>query len=227
MRIFIWLTLLWYLLYCNTHFVEILSLLPWSTISLRYASNQSWKVIIKENHRLSSCRSVFEAKDLWAAGTGSARSPGRGRLQAEQGSSVSSTDVGREALSPGDKNLQGVPWSGTVVVYHTSPGLPEIFNILSGLGLRLFYKLDMLIFIIIVIISILFECCASHFIHIISFMTAVLCSRGVITCILLIRGPRMSSGAAFWCLLHSGRAGEPGQLFYFYGSRAPSSVVLP
>ena len=165
---------------------------------------------------------------MWAARTGSATSPGRERLKAEPGSLISSTDVGRGNESRGQQ-LGRCPleWDSGVLSHFTWPTWNPF--ILLECGLRLFYEFDMLIFIIIVIISITFERHASHSIDIMSFMTAVLCSRRAITCILLIRGPRISAGTAFHetpsPTLWKGRWARLA--FYFYGSRAPSSVVLP
>lgn len=71
---------------------------------------------------------------------------GNRRLQVELGSFVSSTDLGRSTESRGGQ--LGTDMSSGVgqccfITLHLS--LPEIFNILLGLGLGLLYKLDMLI----------------------------------------------------------------------------------
>lgn len=73
-----------------------------------------------------------------------------------------STVLGREALSPGVDNL-GMS-SGVIQCCFTvlRLDLSEIFTILLGLGLRFLYKLDKLIFIIIVEVSIIDLYTLSH-----------------------------------------------------------------
>lgn len=74
-------------------------------------------------------------------------------------------------------------------------------------------------FIIMVIISIIFEyllctrSCSSCFIHYL-IIIATLCNRGVITCVLLIRGPKIFSGTVFQWDEFSTQEEQVGQAGY-------------
>ena len=113
---------------------------------------------------------------------------------------LGSTVLRRRVLSPGWTTWKMSSGVGQWCFTTLHCGLTEIFNLLLELGLRLLYKLDMLMFIIMVIISIIFECllctrcCASCFTYIISSAAAALCSGGVVTCALLIKRPGIFSG---------------------------------
>lgn len=58
----------------------------------------------------------------------------KGMPEAELGSCVFITALGREALSPGLDSSEDV-WGGTVVFSTLHLDLPEIFNISLGIGL--------------------------------------------------------------------------------------------